>query len=229
MTSYYVDFNNDTKQTWTMAVYQTLPSSIGLESVSWKQTTVPQSGASGVTWDNFYNVAIANYQQIGGIGVYKASQTLTTELGTSWDCIFKDNVQQLVPGSGSVPPDSVLINNKSTNLANLGIGMSGQGSVFKKCVVSGASAQFQVTPTYWVGLFNSLVLGEVISSNVVVGPLHLSYPSRQNLATVNAYMDGNTIKLNVTYGQQVAVENSVVDRIIAAQPTRSGILLEYGN
>ena len=229
MTSYYVDFNNDTKQTWTMAVYQTLPSSIGLESVSWEQTTVPQSGASGVTWDIFYNVAIANYQQIGGIGVYKASQTLTTELGTSWDCIFKDNVQQLVPGSGSVPPDSVLINNKSTNLANLGIGMSGQGSVFKKGVVSGASAQFQVTPTYWVGLFNSLVLGEVISSNVVVGPLQLSYPSGQNLATVNAYMDGNTIKLNVTYGQQVAVENSVVDRIIAAQPTRSGILLEYGN
>ncbi|MDF3081587.1 hypothetical protein [Burkholderia sola] len=229
MTSYYVDFNNDTKQTWTMAVYQTLPSSIGLESVSWKQTTVPQSGASGVTWDIFYNVAIANYQQIGGIGVYKASQTLTTELGTSWDCIFKDNVQQLVPGAGSVPPDSVLINNKSTNLANLGIGMSGQGSVFKKGVVSGASAQFQVTPTYWVGLFNSLVLGEVISSNVVVGPLQLSYPSGQNLATVNAYMDGNTIKLNVTYGQQVTVENSVVDRIIAAQPTRSGILLEYDN
>jgi|GEM_PF-1421381 len=229
MTSYYVDFNNDTKQTWTMAVYQTLPSSIGLESVSWKQTTVPQSGASGVTWDIFYNVAIANYQQIGGIGVYKASQTLKTELGTSWDCIFKDNVQQLVPGSGSVPGDSVLINNKSTNLANLGIGMSGQGSVFKKGVVSGASAQFQVTPTYWVGLFNSLVLGEVISSNVVVGPLQLSYPSGQNLATVNAYMDGNTIKLNVTYGQQVAVENNVAERIIAAQPVRSGILLEYDN
>ncbi|AOJ37430.1 MULTISPECIES: hypothetical protein [Burkholderia] len=229
MTSYYVDFNNDTKQTWTMAVYQTLPSSIGLESVSWKQTTVPQSGASGVTWDIFYNVAIANYQQIGGIGVYKASQTLKTELGTAWDCIFQDNVQQLVPGSGSVPGDSVLINNKSTNLANLGIGMSGQGSVFKKGVVSGASAQFQVTPTYWVGLFNSLVLGEVISSNVVVGPLQLSYPSGQNLATVNAYMDGNTIKLNVTYGQQVAVENNVAERIIAAQPARSGILLEYGN
>ncbi|MET1535191.1 hypothetical protein [Burkholderia sola] len=142
---------------------------------------------------------------------------------------FPDNFKKMVPGSGSVPPDSVLINNKSTNLANLGIGMSGQGSVFKKGVVSGASAQFQVTPTYWVGLFNSLVLGEVISSNVVVGPLQLSYPSGQNLATVNAYMDGNTIKLNVTYGQQVAVENSVVDRIIAAQPTRSGILLEYGN
>ncbi|PXX21244.1 MULTISPECIES: hypothetical protein [Burkholderia] len=229
MTSHYVDFNNDTKHTWTMAVYQALPSSIGLESVAWKQTTVPQSGASGVAWDAFYNVAVANYQQVGGIGVYKASQTLKAELGSSWDCIFKDNVQQLVPGTGSVPADSILITNKSANLANLGIGMSGQGSVFKNGVVSGASAQFQVTPTYWVGLFNSLVLGEVISSNVVVGPLQLTYPSGQNLATVNAYMDGNTIKLNVTYGQQVTVENSVVERIIAAQPVRSGILLEYDN
>ena len=87
MNSYYVDFNNDTPQTWTMAVYQTLPSSIGLESVSWKQTTVPQSGASGVAWDVLYNVAIANYQQIGGIGVYKASQTLKAELGSSWELL----------------------------------------------------------------------------------------------------------------------------------------------
>ncbi|WP_193102719.1 hypothetical protein [Burkholderia sp. Z1] len=229
MPSYYVDFNNGTQQTWTMAVYQTLPSSIGLESVSWKQTTVPQSGSSGVTWDIFYNVAIANYQQIGGIGVYKASQTLKAELGTAWDCVFQDNVQQLIPASGSVPADSILINNKSASLANLGIGMSGQGSVYKKGVVSGAAAQFQVTPTYWVGLFNSLVLGEVISSNVVVGPLQLTYPSGLNLATVNATMDGSTIKLNITYGQQVAVENNVVERLIAAQPARSGLLLEYDN
>src|SRR5579859_4044839 len=142
MPSYYVDFNNGTQQTWTMAVYQTLPNSIGLESVSWKQTTVPHSGSSGVKWDILYNVAIANYQQIGGVGVYKASQTLNAELGSSWDCVFKDNVQQLVPSTGSVPGDSILINNTSGNLANLGIGMSGQGSVFKKGVVSGASAQF---------------------------------------------------------------------------------------
>ncbi|MGU7811559.1 hypothetical protein [Burkholderia sp. AW49-1] len=229
MTAYYVDFNNDTQQTWTMGVYQTLPNSIGLESVSWQQTTVPQSGSSGVKWDVFYNVAIANYRQVGGIGVYKASQTLRAELGSSWNCVFKDNVQQLVPGTGSPPPDSILINNVSDNLANLGIGMSGQGAVFKKGVVSGASAQFQVTPTYWIGLFNALVLGEVISSNVVVGPQQLTYPSGQNLATVTAYMDGNTIKLKVEYGQQVAAERSVVERIIAAQPVRSGLLLEYDN
>ncbi|KVT60924.1 hypothetical protein WK55_11425 [Burkholderia ubonensis] len=229
MTTYYVDFNNNTQQTWTMGVYQTLPNSIGLESVSWKQTTVPQSGNSGVEWDVFYNVAIANYQQVGGVGVYKASQTLRAELGSAWQCVFQDNVQQLVPASASVPSDSILISNVSNNLANLGIGMSGQGSVYKKGVVSGASAQFQVTPTYWFGLFNSLVLGEVISSNVVVGPQQLVYPGGQNLATVTAYMDGNTMKVSVTYGQQVAAERDVVKRIIAAQPARTGILLEYDN
>jgi len=144
-TDYYVDFDNQTNDTWTLAVYQTLPSSVGLDSVSWKQTTVPTQGYSGVEWTIDYNVVIANYRQVGGVGVYKASQTLSTQLGSVWDCVFKDNVQQLVLGSGSAPADSIQINNKSNLPANLGIGMSGQGSVFKPDVVGGGQAQFKVT------------------------------------------------------------------------------------
>jgi len=37
-----ITFNNQTDRTWTMAVYQTLPNSKGLDSVSWKQVTGPQ-------------------------------------------------------------------------------------------------------------------------------------------------------------------------------------------
>lgn len=50
MPTYYVDFANQTDRTWTMSVYQTVPGSIGLKSVSWKQTTVPKQGESGVEW-----------------------------------------------------------------------------------------------------------------------------------------------------------------------------------
>ena len=227
MSAYYIDFNNNTNSTWTMGVYQELPNSIGLESVSWKQTTVPTMGSSGVEWEIDYNVALANYRQIGGIGVYKASQTLVTELGTVWECVFKDNVQQLVPSSGSAPSDSVIIKNTSNQLANLGIGMSGQGSVFKKSVVSGAAAQFQVTPTYYAGLFNNLVLGEVISSNVVVGPQKIVFPDGMNCATVTASMSGDNIRMSVSYSQISSVSHEVLDRLLSIQQERTGELLEY--
>jgi hypothetical protein len=227
MSAYYIDFNNNTDMTWTMGVYQELPNSIGLESVSWKQTTVPTMGSSGVEWEVDYNVAIANYKQIGGIGVYKASQTLVTELGSVWECVFKDNVQQLVQSSGTAPADSIIIKNISNQMGNLGIGMSGQGSVFKKNVVSGATAQFQVTPTYYAGLFNNLVLGEVISSNVSVGPQKIVFPDGMNSATVNATMSGSTIKMSVSYSQVSQVSREVLDRLLSIQQERTGILLEH--
>jgi hypothetical protein len=227
MTQYFVDFNNETKQTWTMSVYQTLPHSIGLDSVAWKKTTAPQGGQTGVKWDVDFNVALAEYVQIGGIGVYKSSQTLSSLLGKSWDCIMLDKVQQLVPNEKVVDPNTILINNISNALANLGIGMSGQASIFKQKVVSGASAQFTVTPTYYVGLFNDVLLGEVISSNVIVGPQELKYPDGQNLATLTAYMSGSSIKYKVDYSVGDEVDLQVIDRLLSSQPERSPKLLEF--
>lgn len=227
MSAYYIDFDNNTGSTWTMGVYQELPHSIGLQSVSWKQTTVPTMGSSGVEWEVDYNVAVANYRQIGGIGVYKASQTLRSELGTVWECVFKDGVQQLVPSSGSAPADSIIIKNSSNQLANLGIGMSGQGSVFKRNVVGGAAAQFQVTPTYYAGLFNNLVLGEVINSNVSVEAQKIVFPDGMNGATVTASMSGDNIKVSVSYSQMSVVSRQVLDRLLSIQEERTGILLEH--
>ena len=44
MAAYTMDFNNNAGRTWTMAVYQTIPSSVGLDSVSWKQSAAPNGG-----------------------------------------------------------------------------------------------------------------------------------------------------------------------------------------
>jgi hypothetical protein len=127
-----------------------------------------------------------------------------------WNIVWKDGVQQLEKAAGSAPqPDQILIHNESNRVANPGIGMAGQGSVYKRTVFSGSSAQFQVTPTYWFGLFINVEVGEVISHNVIIGPLQLVYPSGLNAATVTATLDGDTIHLSVVYGSQMyaAVEN----------------------
>ncbi|NEP76398.1 MAG: hypothetical protein F6K25_32605 [Okeania sp. SIO2G4] len=198
--TYYVDFENQTDRVWTMAVYQKIPSSIGLDSVAWKKTIVPPDGESGVEWEITYLVALANYKQSGGIGVYKSSQKKKNiSLGTQWKVVFKEGVQQLVPDGNAGSGDLIVINNDSNKFADIGVGMSGEASLYKKDVVSGSGAQFQITPTYYVGLFNDLELGTVISSNVVVGPLELKFPGGDNKAILKAYMDGQTIKLDLDY------------------------------
>jgi len=215
MATYYVDFYNNTDRTWTMAVYQTLPNSVGLDSVSWLQSTAPKGGSTGVQFDVTYNVALANYRQDNGIGVYKSSQTLHAELGTAWQIVYADGVQQLEPAGKAPLPQQILITNSSGKEANPGIGMSGSPSVYKRKVNSGAGAQFQVTPTYYVGLFNNVVLGEVISSNVIVGPKVLKYPSGDTQATVTANLDGENIILRIDYGATVSASLSDVESRIS--------------
>lgn len=224
MATYYVDFNNNTDRTWTMAVYQTLPNSVGLDSVSWLQSTAPKGGSTGVQFDLTFNVALANYKQDGGIGVYKASQTLSADLGSAWQIVYADGVQQLEPAGSAPLPQQILITNASNKSANPGIGMSGSPSVYKPNVNSGAAAQFQVTPTYYVGLFNNVVLGQVISSNVIVGPKVLQYPSGDTQATVTADLDGDKIILRIDYGATVSLSLAEVETRLAFADFRASQL-----
>ncbi|RJS24029.1 hypothetical protein DRW03_10490 [Corallococcus sp. H22C18031201] len=100
----YVDFINNTGRTWTMGLYQTLPDSPGLESVSWLQSTAADGGETGVEWTVDYQAMLANYKQIGGRGVYKASQKKGTMLGKRWKVIYSESVQQLVEDGSAERP-----------------------------------------------------------------------------------------------------------------------------
>lgn len=191
MTTYTVNFANETPDKWTMCVYQELPGSTGLDSVAWKQTTVPTQGESGVQWSIQYLACLANYQQTGGRGVYKASQKLGTDLGKKWKCIYNENVQEL-QSDGTTTDGQLLILNESLKLANLGIGMDGDISLVKKSVYSGNSAQFTVKPTYYVALFKDLTKGEVISGNQIHGPLKIVFDGGQETKDYVAKIEGQT-------------------------------------
>jgi rhizosphere induced protein len=214
-TIYSIDFQNSTPDTWTLSVYQTLPSSPGLKSVSWKQTTVPKSGESGVQWNISYLVGIANYKQQGGKGVYKASQKLSTQLGSKWACRFLDNTQQLFE-NGSMAAGQVVIENQSGDFANLGIGMDGDLALVQSDVYSGNSAQFEVTPTYWVALYKDVVQGGVISSNQIHGPIQAVFPSGVTRLTHEASVDGKQFVFGLKGGTALVVPLEQVERRLRA-------------
>lgn len=199
MPRYFMDFQNRTNRVWTMVMYQTLPNSIGLDSVVWLKATAPPGGETGEEFNVTYNVALGNFSQNGSRGVYKASQMLTADLKTAWEIVFEDGVQQLRQTGAAALPQQIVFTNKSGRDANPGIGMSGQPSVYKRSLNVGASAQFEVTPTYWIGLFDNVTKGEVISNNVVVGPERVVYPSGTDAGMLTAELDGSSIRLTLAY------------------------------
>ncbi len=202
-TRYTCDFENDTKETWTFCVYQTFPQSTGIQSVAWKQTTVPKSGNSGVEWEISYQACILNYRQSSGKGVYKASQSLPTELGDKWKVIFEDNVQQLSQDGSAPSKNMVLIHNQSSRLADLGIGMDGDVAAVKPGVYSDNDAQFVVEPTYWVALFKDLEKGEVISSNQIHGPLEAKFAGGLTSLNYRAWIEGETFRFKEQNSEQL--------------------------
>ena len=88
MSIYSVNFSNETPGKWIMCVYQKLPRSPELDSVSWKQITVPPQGQSGIQWSTQYLACLASYEENGEEGVYSVSQKLNTDLGKKWKCVF---------------------------------------------------------------------------------------------------------------------------------------------
>ncbi len=204
MAEYFVNFSNETDRTWSMALYQTFPASIGLDSVAWKLTTVPRSGASGVHWEVKYDVVLADYRQTRPLGMYFGKQILPASPGTEWEIKYEEGCQQLykIGNLASDLGDHVVIHNRSGLMAHPGVGMDGNAAVFKRDILSNAAAQFKVTPTYRAGLFRDVELGEVISSNVEVGPIKIKFSSGANVADLTATLDGESILLKTTYSKK---------------------------
>lgn len=218
---YFIDFENRTGKTWTLGVFMTLPDSVGLESVAWLQTTAPDGGDTGVDWTIDYQAMLADYKQEAGRGVYKASQRKDTLLGKKWKVIYQEGVQQLVEDGKAERDDTILIYNDSNETASPGMGMSGEGSVFKREILSGTAAQFVVKPTYYIGLFNDLVRGEVISSNVTVGPEKLQFPEGFNVATITASVKDKKLVLDIQYGRRASVLVADLERQLQARRGQS--------
>ena len=110
-----------------------------------------------------------------------------------------DGVQQLFEDESADPleGDEVLIRNESGMFANLGVGMSGNPAIIRDGVEGNANAQFIVTPTYYIGLFNRLYQGQIIKANVAVGPLKVVYDEGLTELDVVAKMDGENINIEL--------------------------------
>ena len=200
MGNHTLDFHNKTDRAWTMGLYQTFSSPVDLDSVAWSLMTVA-AGRVGVSGFDLspLGLFLASYSQDGGRSVYRVeAKTLETVPGTTWQIENR-------PGSafreiGRAQGREIVIRNSTGRVFTAGFGMGGSPSVYKKALESGTSLTVDPLPTIYVGLFNHLEKGEVISGNIAVGPLVLQYPRHETCAALKASVQGNETVLSLAYG-----------------------------
>ncbi|CAG8441208.1 13848_t:CDS:2 [Ambispora leptoticha] len=205
MTTYFIDFINEVPDdTLTFGVYQTFPNTPGIDSVAWLRADVPEKGIAGVKFNETYCVVNADYFDDNEKGRYKASQTFDTKLGTAWELIEKDGVAQFDKRVSSSNADNlIVIRNSSKTTASLGIGLSGKLSAIKRKVYVDSVAAFKVTPTFYVGVFTDLEIGEIITDDVILANTKIVFDG-DNVATIRAYLTGHVFNLDVTYSNRAS-------------------------
>lgn len=198
-----VTFENKTNSVWIMAVFQTLPFSSGLDSVSWKQVTVAGNGSNSVSWTGTTNAVIASYDAARRL--YKPTQTLGAAVGSAWKIVYESGIQQLRENGQAPISTQIKISNESGLLANPGFGMDNSGAVYQRDLRSGTAVTFDMPSAFMVGLFSSIQQGEVIQQinakilGVTVGPWPLEFPDGKDNATLTAWIDGQTLRTSLIY------------------------------
>ncbi|HEX4862433.1 MAG TPA: hypothetical protein VFV02_00075, partial [Acidimicrobiales bacterium] len=151
-----------------------------------------------------------------------ASQILLAALGTQWMIMFADGTQRLFPDGDAPSPDQIIIKNRSGSLANPGIGMDGSAAFYVPDVRSDVNFAFSVPPApiYYAALFQNIELGEVIGSNVDVGPFELTFSEGADKVTLTAEEADGSIDVTLTYSTQPSLTLRSANRLNPAPGSR---------
>lgn len=202
-TNYQIDFENSTDENYYFAVYQKLPESAGLMSLAWQVRRVPkqignQPSTSTVTWTMNYGIAIADWDK--DHKKFTGSQTAPATLGNEYEVIsqgpFPNINRQPV---GTTDPGQIVFKNntKQPNAMNLAMGlMVGDNlAVVQEVVHANESVNFDVHPTYYVACYRSIELGDLVDSDVQLGPVKVEFENGETTMKVVAYIDAGVYKL----------------------------------
>ncbi|CAG8492070.1 10236_t:CDS:2 [Ambispora gerdemannii] len=177
ISTFFINFINQAPdRTISFAIYQdspTLPA--GFQVVAWLQADVPPDGESIVMFNRGeYNVAVVDYYDETGVGIYKSSQIFVAKIGQIWE-----------------------LTEKSSREANLAIGESHKIAIVHNKVKKGDRTTFQLPNQYHVGIFYDLVLGQGISSDIYHLSKLLDLSADTNHYIVTAKFDSITSKLSL--------------------------------
>ena len=90
---------------------------------------------------------------------------------------------------GKVTPGYIDFQNNTKEKQNLGLNIAGSLMAMQDNVTGGVTAQFQITPTYYLGIFTNIKEGSFVSSDVKVGPAMFKLPNGMNAVEYKAVLE----------------------------------------
>jgi hypothetical protein len=153
---------------WDFGIYTKYNSDPGVANLAWQ--VLPTSPGTDISpyhtstsWPMSFFVSLSYVSQDG---IWHASTSLPAELGNDY-LVEKDTSSgalQIVPGPKNEQPNVVkLISNVDQSL-NLGFGIKEDLAAVVGTKHASENAEFNVHPTYYVGIYRNLVVGQNITS-----------------------------------------------------------------
>jgi hypothetical protein len=193
-------FVNASPRGWTLAVYQQLPGSIGLRGVVWGQASAPAGLSARLTWEPAFESWLGGVREAGRERWRGGSGGRLLRAGSAWKVVAGEEGRRLEPAGAAPRDDHVVIHNVSGGLAHPTLRLPGARPVGPRDVPSGAAAQFHVAPHFWAALVADVVHGEVVESNVVVGPVRVEFPPGcRRVSFIAAVDETGRIELRVAF------------------------------
>ena len=201
MTSYSIECVNATSQAYHFGVYQKYPDSMGLTSVVWKERPVPPMGSipstASVDWVMSYGASISDFDKNNS--TWTGEQVIAAELGKVYDIVSEGGVPMINPTpSGPTNPSQIVIKNSTNTVMNPGFALDYNLIAVKTGTDAGEQAQFSVHPTYYVGCYRDIKLGQLVDSDIALGPVEVKFTEGYTEFQVKAEDIGGTLKLTAT-------------------------------
>lgn len=185
-TNLRLDATNSTSQGWHFALYQKQPSELGLKTIAWKVLSLskpqPSSTSGSIPWSLNFEVTIP---ETNDGSVYVGGLSIAARDGYNYEAAMEDGYIQ-IKETGPGTPGYINFKNSTNSKQDLGLSLSGTLLSMQQGVAGGVSAQFQITPTYYVGLFTNIKQGAFVTSDAAVGPVTVKFPPGMAVASVNA-------------------------------------------
>lgn len=191
---YHIKFYNKTDTAWHWGVYQKFPTFPGL-SVVWKVRRLPPQSNSDVNFTLDYGTALTNWD--ANDKAWTGQQFRRAELGKVYQAKFDDvDIPSIdtTPIKNASEKDQIDVKNNTTSVLNIGFTLDGDLLVTKN-VQGGATANFEVHPTYYIALYHSIKQGQMVDSGVQLGPVELEFKNGFTNAVVEAVNMGGTLTL----------------------------------
>ena len=201
MASYSLNATNSTAQGWHFALYQQQPEEQGLKTVAWKVLSLskpqPNPTTGSIPWSLSYQVTVPQHQE--NVNTYVGGLSYPAQLGYKYE-LYVDAGYNQIREVGLGTEGYIDFLNNTSAAENMGLMVGGTLMSMQENVAGNATAQFQISPDYYLGLYTQLTQGAFVSSDSVVTPVKIQFPSGQSTATVNAKIqDGQVIVSGPSY------------------------------